>query len=386
MLKTGYYCTSFHESEDASLKETARVLSNHGVTIETTSIQQLSSAEIPENTSVTPRSSHNTIHIEDKERSIHSVHIGKTGGSSLREATGIQCLNFKDPEACINRLFSSDQKLARQTRHVFHMWGHDEPLIRNATSFLMTLRNPVDRIISTYRFSHPENCQSHHQNQIHEPYGCNLLKTWAKSGKPKMTPHANKLYRVCFPSPAMEDFAQSVMSPWVPNESFGNLTTAQQQECRSMARSLVKGENNRGAAPHMEYNYEYYVSKTIQRFPQTEVFAVRTTHMWEDVVALDRLLGGSGKFVNHGRAISHGSEKFYSSPVSKEAYGKLCCVLEHEIYLYLDALKRSINLDALTKLESEEDLRQKCQVSTTWMNWRQMCRQRLEKDDGYLTA
>lgn len=44
-------------------------------------------------------------------------------------------------------------KLSYQTNHLIHMWDYNETKIQEATSFVVTLRNPVARVISAYRYA-----------------------------------------------------------------------------------------------------------------------------------------------------------------------------------------------------------------------------------------
>ena len=39
-------------------------------------------------------------------------------------------------------------RLSLQTRDVFHLSGYNETAVKEATSFIVTLRNPIDRIVS----------------------------------------------------------------------------------------------------------------------------------------------------------------------------------------------------------------------------------------------
>mgnify|MGYP005841851269 CR=1 FL=1 len=166
---------------------------------------------------------------------------------------------------------------------------------------------------------------------------------------------------------------------------MANLTVEEQWQCRKLARDMLqkKAKEMSGlslAAPHLHYNYEYYASKSIWKYPDKEVFGIRTEHEWEDMVELDKRMGGTGNFSNEGKSISHGSEKYHPSPVSTEAYQKLCCVLEQEIEIYMDIMDRVDNLNEEQKQEGIEKLRVKCQVDVSWAKWRNGCRKRLEED------
>ena len=279
-------------------------------------------------------------------------------------------------------------KLASQIRSTFHMWDYNTTHLEQATSYIVTLRNPVDRIISTYRYNHPQNCNltsSTSANANAKPSlmegikGCNLLKFGLVNDPGSMGYH---IFRHCFPSPAMEDFAQSVMKPWRPNDNLDNFTnTAERAKCRQLAKHLVQGGHNRRIIPHMMCNYHYYATHSIWKYPGKEIFGIRTEHEWDDMVSLDKLLGGTGTFRNANLHHSHGSENYHPSPISTEAYHKLCCALETEIDIYFNLLDQSVNLDNAAKEESKAIVREKCDITPSWLEWRTACLQRMNDSD-----
>lgn len=220
--------------------------------------------------------------------------------------------------------------------------------------------------------SHPKNCQEKKWlDKIPESWGCVVKRKFMAEG------YGKKVGR-CFPNPAMENFAQSVMAPWRPNEDFEGMTEEEQKECRKVARNLVTGQPNDSIMPHAHHNYRYYSKWTVWKYPQKEVFAIRTEHEWADMIALDKFIGGSGNYVQPGKSESHGSEKYAPSPLSEEAYQKLCCALESEIEIYLSLLDKALNLDAAAMKESEDKLKQKCGIETSWSSWRAKCKQDLK--------
>mgnify|MGYP005856585679 CR=1 FL=1 len=331
-----------------------------------------------------------------KNRTITFVHVGKAGGMTLRRATSLRCrLRTKETrnqtdaelEPCMMQLFSPNATLPRQVRHYFHMYAYQQEQLERSTSFLFVLRNPVDRIISTYRYSHPENCPQNKSISATTSWGCHV----AKFLKERPRSQGYEEYSVCFPSPAMEDFAQSVMSPWkdrssviLPNNKTKTYTFQQQLKCRQLARNLVEGQGRERPNPHMKYNYLYYQKKTLDAFPEKEIFGIRTEHEWEDLMALDKSLGGTGVFPNRGNAFSHGSESYAPSPLSNEAYQKLCCVLNADIAVYQNILDHVLNLDETQKRECMEDVKQKCGITSSWGEWRKECQIQLDKDQEEL--
>lgn len=281
-------------------------------------------------------------------------------------------------EGCLNWSFKKYQSLARQTRTAIHIWQQFPDAVGNVTSFLVTLRNPIDRVISSYRYAHPGNCRP---EDGASNYWCHMKKHH------KLEP-GNEIYELfvqCFPNAGIEDIAQATLPPYddtIPNPHFSNqtLTRLEQCNCRQLARNTLRGGNSDyWAVLHLQYNYKYYADISYYKYPEKEVFAIRTEHQYEDMVALDKLLGGNGTFPKSNYHDSHGSEKYAPSPISETAYKKLCCVLEDEIAIYLDTFQKALNLNLAQYEEAESLLKQKCGLSPgqTWSNWRAQCRAQL---------
>jgi hypothetical protein len=317
---------------------------------------------------------------------IKGVPIEERVSNKARKEEGMTDTQFRlQQQRCVNSRFTSDQRLAIQTKSVFHMWAKDTNHMAEATSFLIPLRNPVDRIVSTYRYSHPGNCNDQTRSQA--PYGCHAEQYMNKKGSEQYL-----LFKTCFASPAMEDFAQSVKSPFSSTHFLHNQTLPKvkisgekMQQCRKLARDVVNGSYLSPAVPHMHYNYDYYLQDSVWKYPDKEVLIIRTEHEMDDLIALDQQLGGSGKDFQRQQqhqknVVSHGSEHYQPSPLTQEAYHKLCCVLEKEIDLYFQVLDRAINLETSSKQSSAEALAQKCGVRSTWSEWRSNCQAELQDD------
>ena len=201
------------------------------------------------------------------------------------------------------------------------------------------------------------NCPRHQlEAKVLLPWGCQLYKN-RKMFDPAS--RAFNLFSICFPSAGMEDFAQSLMSPWVNSTHFEtNLTEWQQWICRKMALSVIMGnsDSNQGSMPHMQYNYRHYGAETFLKYPRKEVVAIRTEHEWEDITYLDRWLGGTGNEKNEEDEITHGSSSFAPSPLSQQSYQKLCCALVDEIEFYFLILEKASNLNPGQKEESRHEV------------------------------
>ena len=107
-----------------------------------------------------------------ENRSIALIHVGKGGGLSLRAMTSLKCrlprnqVTIQSIQTCIVDSFGSSSTtnpksnpLALQTIFYAHMRSIPADEMNAATSWLIALRNPIDRLISAYQYSHPANCQ-----------------------------------------------------------------------------------------------------------------------------------------------------------------------------------------------------------------------------------
>jgi hypothetical protein len=256
---------------------------------------------------------------------------------------------------------------------------------RRITSYVVTLRNPIDRLISAFRYNHPEGCK-------HLGGDCGTSNQLKGGKNARMT----LAYQSCFPTLNMELFAQSAMSPWDYVEKWNTTenadranTTTFPKACLPLARDMIKGKRRPAynLSPHMYFNYEYYAEKSFDQFPHKEVFGVRTTNEWEDIIHLDLLLGGSGNFTNKGESHFHGKDKtkpFTPPPISTEATHKLCCVLWKDIAIYLKLWERVLNFNQTLKQENEASLRAQCGVSNSWSEWTTQCKAHLEQDEKLL--
>ena len=127
------------------------------------------------------------------------------------------------------------------------------------------------------------------------------------------------------------------MNPYRASSHMQTLPNNEIRECHRIARGLLAGKSMDNIIPHMEFTYRHYVSNTILKFPEKEVFGIRTDHQFEDMEIVDKWFGGKANLWNRNNPFSHGSEHFAPSPLSAEATKKLCCTLWNEIEVYLGA-------------------------------------------------
>mmetsp|Transcript_29742 Transcript_29742/g.71617 ORF Transcript_29742/g.71617 Transcript_29742/m.71617 type:complete len:351 (+) Transcript_29742:1241-2293(+) len=214
-------------------------------------------------------------------------------------------------------------------------------ILDHTDTFLFLLRDPIDRLVSAYNF--------HRHN-------------FANTSKP-----GRKLfYHVCFPN-GMEDLVHQLAGRRSHFDNSGDNVNA--TVCQSIGiRALQGTRRGTGAGNHFEYNYGYYASTTIALKPNHSVAVVRTEHMWDDLVALDKHLGGTGNFsTTAGAKVSHGSESWkgaekYNAYLSLENLHLLCCFLCKELAVYQRLVLLAANLDHVKKRDTLESTLKHCQI------------------------
>jgi len=321
------------------------------------------------------------------------IHVGKTGGSTLQRSF-------------LPKYWKKQQQ--RQSNNLIrgitlrpptcHTWDcpTDRMDHRATTTLLFAVRNPVDRLISAYKFSHPDNCITRGvdgANVYNDIWGCHLPR------------FAARFYVDC--APTLEDLAN------VPFRSDADLllraasssSTVTNSTCRESVRDMVAGRN-RKQSTHAYFNYAYYKNVTIDRYINyssnsgssgsattknhhhhpKEIFVIRNEHLWDDASSLDRRMGGNGTFPDTQRRITHGSERYHNhtSFLSSRGggYENLCCLLAEEIDAYEGIVRAAENLMEWEKDETVREVERKCGIFDGYSSrraWEDSCRDRLDK-------
>jgi len=321
-------------------------------------------------------------------RSIALIHIGKSGGLTLRSMTGLKCGGI---EKCLLKNFGSTNPrafpLALQTVAYVHMSSLPVVQLQAATSWLIVLRNPIDRVISAYQYSHPGNCKNRvgqERRRDSTKRACTnyrLLQMYLgqQNGTAVATPTTKRqqqespeqlqdqqqIYRIfheCFPNPDMELFVTSALQK---NNRFTS------KSCSDLARSALLGLEPMHPISHLVYNYHYYQFNVLQSYtsPPREWLGIRTEHLAHDFASLNRYLGGSD---DHGdsskmKNVTHGSEEYRTASsyqLSPKSYHGLCCMLVDEVTIYLQFIQRMENWVPQTKAATLQDLAEKCGIVT----------------------
>lgn len=138
------------------------------------------------------------------------------------------------------------------------------------------------------------------------------------------------------------------------------------QYCQLMAIAVLEAKTPlaNDVNKHLSHNYEYYHKGTLEKFPDKEVLAVRTEHLWDDIEKLDKATGGQGVFTHAGKVKNENiqTQETKIDPTA-EQLRDLCCILWEDIETYQKIVNRARNLDYQSKLQTSQDVWSTCGVN-----------------------
>ena len=307
------------------------------------------------------------------------VHVGKTGGQSLkslplwvglkRDALGClmnrtkyaedsgrktsleqewaHCFKTRKPEPALGKHVLAE-------KHVFSALFKKEQMewvLDNVNTFLITTRNPVARIVSAFNY--------HRHNTIKQ---INHTRN-ERQRRPDL-----KFYLDCFPNVDA-----------VANSLIASRNKTMPDACVDLAKAILQGKSP--CLPHFRFNYHYYVNFTMDQKPDAAVVVVRTEHLWNDSRSLDFALGGDGKFAE--RHVSHGSEEYQVRSGITTLQGKIgiCCEIAADIAEYQRIILAAFNLDHEDKIQTLNGAFEECGIQYSrdpvkhpfsWVRWQRV--------------
>jgi hypothetical protein len=275
-------------------------------------------------------------------RTLVFIHVGKTGGETIQWRLKLSCklrTSKRKKARCFDQFEQGESYVSNATISYLHCDKlKPKRSFQNASTFMISLRDPIDRIVSWFQYMHPLNCVPE------RPSGaCNLKKennSWGLA-----------FYGDCFPQ--VDDFVRSIHTSLVVGST----------NCSEMALETIQGNGPEGPTNHMHFNYYYYANATTIPYPEKEVMVVRQEMLWDDLRRIERLLGGDPMrpFETEGPIVTHGSEKFqYRAILDPTLVPSLCCAIPMEIRSYTNFLARAINLEGRHKMYSITALLTKC--------------------------
>ena len=241
-----------------------------------------------------------------------------------------------DDEKCFSpteSLQTFDSILSKRLYGHFHMASsryseERQTWLRNNTNLLLvTVRDPIDRIVSAFNY---------HYQELITDNNFIVKKHYHRSNI------GAKIYMECFEN------IQALARAMDPKRSTAT------PFCRKLGRQLLQGKLVPTPCAHFHYNYQYYVNRTWVN--QKRVAVLRTESLWEDVARIEELLGGDPKpflVPENQERITHGSETFnLTTGVDEKDTFFLCCVLRKELQAYHDLVLAAVNLKGGEKIDT----------------------------------
>lgn len=317
------------------------------------------------------------------------IHVGKTGGYTLDSVLRSNCEWYglktakEDCWALYNSInqdpstqqqqqlpFSQGSHLSHYTRSTMHLDPRRQNArwINEATAFLVSARNPIDRAVSAFDMDHIRN----NKKSIHR--------------RPKLKQMRQRFYEECFPT--AEKLAQGLVATAADTDTARDNNSSMSMSTTSIDHDDDGDDNDTkeedepcsseyahqvltGTSPydylntHLEYNYQFYRDETWgdNNNKDKAIMVVRTEHLWDDVSNLDRQLGGTGNFTNAAQShyVDHGSSHYLvKSILSPEGRRLFCHALQQEVAIYRELIERAMNLQEWEKKETLDTLRYDC--------------------------
>jgi hypothetical protein len=261
--------------------------------------------------------------------SICLVHLGKTAGSTI---TCMMNRSVQQSGKGNSGCAATELPLATAISRYVSQRVHLDSAPLHFDSFLITLRNPIERIKSWYYYLHPdfppEKLPRHKQ-------GC-----------------ADFAFFQCWPT------LQSFVSVGL-NHSFNTTHSAAEDECTAWAWGIATGSRH---CWHNYWNYNRTYGPLLGT--QKEIFAIRTEHTWDDWIKIDSMLGGTGKLEKLPNSKNNFGEKPKNLTLDEGGRDNLCRALCNEIQIYKQLLQMAKNLCREDKQQSLAELLETCPKET----------------------
>jgi hypothetical protein len=263
-------------------------------------------------------------------------------------------------------------KLDKILKNVVLLYHPRSGATAKANCLLFNLRHPVDRVVSWYKQVHPENCEGNSKSSL----ACQGKKQIAKDPDGWVA----SFFERCFPT--IEDLAESFAihskTTIETTKTDVNAANSNQTSCNDLAYELFQsGEKNENViAIDAASNFRYYHNKTLLKYPEKEVWVVRSENVLEDLDALEVLLGGvEGQYdLEYAAKLTHPIEEFMRKQTVPERVTKLlCCALRDEFVVVNDVLHRAANFNNVLKYQAWSETLHECGFGS-WVDFQKECK------------
>lgn len=300
------------------------------------------------------------------------LHIGKTGGSTLSYQLRNGCHSFME-KPCKNEteLPSSQESAISKLTSYFHIPDFDNGRLyrsnieNNYQFFVITIRDPLSRWISTYHQQHPYRLNADKLNKWKDKEWHAKYKRY-KNYVPSLKKLQNKNHiYACFET--LEEYAQllSNLTNFNMMKDKVHAENLREQDCDVQAKATfyhIRFESIYLFA----YDLRQVLSMIQKNLREKIILSVRTEFLWTDWATANRWLGDDSSvgIVKTGQKIDERNSTKVGSPVkmdlSEQARRNLCLALESEYHLYFKVLQLSVNLRPKDREDSLAIARKQC--------------------------
>jgi len=303
------------------------------------------------------------------------IHIGKTGGSTLSILLKNGCHSWL-PKPCqyrytFEKTLRLESALSNLTTYYHTPDFVNKVMFQNLEAgkhefIVITVRDPLERMISNYQSGHPENgirrafsAFKNTENFRRKKIELGSEAAVRKFRKEKFRAKKKELVDVfkCFPTldafaMLLDDAQDYNLEHWVDSLKRG--------DCANVAKLAINQIDGFDKIAHFRWGL-----MTMQNLAATDKYptmAIRTEYLNDDWVSANKYLGQESDVILPSIALRNST--LHKTPVEKDlsedGKKKLCMALKEEYASYLSIIQNAINLKQHEKLESLEYSREKC--------------------------
>jgi len=312
------------------------------------------------------------------------VHVGKTGGSTISTILRNGCNEVvpkpckpikvkKENETAISKLttyYHDFKRGPREGKHSIFM----KPALHEF--YLFTIRDPVDRLISSYLYTHPANKEAAQFSYFKETELYNKKMEDLDGSEPKVrefylqnifkrsvSEKANEHIYKCFPT--LNEYAALLNNPDEFTEGNWKRFVGE-GSCANVAKLTVHNKVDEAMMHHLS-NLSFITWNLGIGLINKTIMVVRTENLNKDWITANVYLGQPKDTIQVPHTKLKDSTKV-DQPVKKmlseENRQKLCFALKKEYNVHLSLIGQSVNLSPSDKSVSLQAARESC----PWLN------------------
>jgi len=310
-------------------------------------------------------------HVLEQKRKMVFMHVGKAGGDTINgSVTKAGCYHYANMNKRMECLKAfrkrGESKISEATFLTCHCKPTctDQKVVKRTTDLLFSVREPLGRFESAFKFHSPFNCE-----------GGDIRRCNARAeAKANVEGYKYQFWFQCFRR--LGDLAAALGDPGYhpnPGRRPSNSTKpAGEVPCHKFLRDLFSHrdifEDNAMKGGHMSMGYRYYLYNgdlNRERIAQKKLWAVRVANLWDDIESIDTILGGDPNNRTYfdevrGTHVSHRSEGFKEDIIPEDKAIYVCCALRPDMVAYRIIVDRAENLSPAERLATFQRTWNRC--------------------------